>query len=90
MYPIETAALSKRFRRVEAVQNLNLQVAEGAVFALMGPNGAGKTTLIKLLMNLLRPNSGHATMLGNDARGCAASVWNPSAMCRRIKNCPIG
>ncbi len=67
MYPIETAALSKRFRRVEAVQNLNLQVAEGAVFALMGPNGAGKTTLIKLLMNLLRPNSGHATMLGNDA-----------------------
>jgi ABC-2 type transport system ATP-binding protein len=67
MQAIETVALTKRFRRVEAVTDLNLQVAEGAVYALMGPNGAGKTTLIKLLMNLLQPNSGRAMMLGRNA-----------------------
>jgi ABC-2 type transport system ATP-binding protein len=66
MFSIETAALSKRFRRVQAVRDLNLQVAEGSVYALMGPNGAGKTTLIKLLMNLLQPNSGSAMMLGGN------------------------
>jgi ABC-2 type transport system ATP-binding protein len=69
MHAIETVGLTKRFRRVEAVHELSLQVAEGSVYALMGPNGAGKTTLIKLLMNLLRPNAGRALMLGQDASG---------------------
>jgi len=52
---------------VEAVRELNLQVAEGSVYALMGPNGAGKSTLIKLLMNLMAPTSGHARLLGIDS-----------------------
>jgi len=67
MYAIETFTLGKRFRRVRAVSDLNLHVGEGEVYALMGPNGAGKTTLIKLLMNLLSPSAGRATMLGFDA-----------------------
>ena len=67
MYAIETTDLSKRFRRVHAVRELNLQVAEGSVYALMGPNGAGKTTLIKILMNLISPTSGRAMMLGENA-----------------------
>src|SRR6266567_154553 len=67
MYAIETFALTKRFRGVHAVRELTLQVEEGAVYALMGPNGAGKTTLIKMLMNLISPTSGRATMLGGDA-----------------------
>src|SRR5208282_2221531 len=69
MHAIETVALTKKFRRVEAVHDLKLQVVEGSVYALMGPNGAGKTTLIKLLMNLLRPSTGRASMLGSDASG---------------------
>jgi ABC-2 type transport system ATP-binding protein len=66
MNAIETSALTKRFRRVEAVRELNLQVAEGSVYALMGPNGAGKTTLIKLLMNLISPTAGRISMLGQN------------------------
>jgi len=67
MNAIETIALTRRFRRVEAVRELNLQVPEGSVYALMGPNGAGKSTLIKLLMNLLAPTSGSARLLGVDS-----------------------
>jgi ABC-2 type transport system ATP-binding protein len=65
---IETIGLTKSFRRAPAVKPTNLQVMEGAVYALMGPNGAGKTTLIKMLMNLIQPNAGQALMLGADAR----------------------
>jgi ABC-2 type transport system ATP-binding protein len=64
MLAIETIALSRRFRGVEAVRDLNLQVSEGSIYALMGPNGAGKTTLIKLLMNLIAPTAGRAMLLG--------------------------
>src|SRR3954462_14577290 len=65
---IETQNLTRRFGRMEAVQDLNLAVPTGSVFALLGPNGAGKTTTIKMLVNLLRPTSGEATVLGVDSR----------------------
>ncbi len=65
---IETFELTRRFGRTEAVKGLNLQVPEGSVFALLGPNGAGKTTTLKLLMNLLRPTRGSATVLGASTR----------------------
>ena len=64
MFAIETIALTKRFKGVKAVQELNIQISEGEVYALMGPNGAGKTTLIKLLMNLMIPTDGEARVLG--------------------------
>jgi ABC-2 type transport system ATP-binding protein len=60
--------LTKRFRGVVAVDGLNLTVPEGAVYALVGVNGAGKTTAIKTLMNILRPSSGSAELLGADSR----------------------
>ena len=69
MYAIETAALTKRFRRAQAVCDLNLQIETGSVYALIGPNGAGKTTLIKMLMKLVRPTSGRAKLLGMDVAG---------------------
>jgi len=72
MNAIETVALSKSYRRVQAVRDLNLTIPSGAFYTLMGPNGAGKTTLIKLLMNLLHPTSGHANVLGNLAAGLNA------------------
>lgn len=61
---IETEGLTRTFGRVEAVRNLTLRVPSGCIFALLGPNGAGKSTVIKLLMNLLRPRSGVARVLG--------------------------
>jgi ABC-2 type transport system ATP-binding protein len=65
---IETVGLTRRFGRLDAVDSLNLQVMRGSLFAFVGPNGAGKTTTIKLLLNLLRPTSGTAVVLGVDSR----------------------
>ncbi len=65
---IETLDLSRSFGRTAAVKALNLQVPAGSIFALLGPNGAGKTTTLKLLMNLVRPTRGRATVLGTDTR----------------------
>jgi ABC-2 type transport system ATP-binding protein len=72
-HAIETDQLSCSFGHVEAVNRLSIQVPSGSVFALIGPNGAGKTTTIKLLMNLLRPSSGSATVLGMDTRRLGAA-----------------
>jgi ABC-2 type transport system ATP-binding protein len=65
---IAATGLVKRFRSVRVLDGLNLTVSEGSVFGLAGPNGVGKTTTIKILMNILRANSGHATVLGVDSR----------------------
>jgi len=63
---IQAEGLCKRFGRVEAVTELSLAVPPGQVLALMGANGAGKTTLIRLLLGLLRPDGGSASVLGLD------------------------
>ncbi len=60
--------LKRRFGPVEAVNDLSFTVPEGSVFALLGPNGAGKTTTIKVMMNIIRPTSGRATVLDVDSR----------------------
>jgi ABC-2 type transport system ATP-binding protein len=67
--------LVKRFRRVPVLDGLNLSVPEGSVFGLAGPNGVGKTTTIKILMNILRPTSGHAEVLGMDSRALAGDTF---------------
>jgi ABC-2 type transport system ATP-binding protein len=64
---IQTENLVKKFRRVEALKGLNLQVPQGAIYALVGPNGSGKTTAIKILMNILEPTSGRAQILDADS-----------------------
>src|ERR1041384_6348146 len=61
---LETRGVAKRFGRFEAVEDLDLRVPEGSVFALIGPNGAGKTTTLRMLMNILRPDRGDITVLG--------------------------
>ena len=65
---IEITNLHKRFRKTEAVAGLSLKVPEGQVTAFLGPNGAGKSTTIKCLLNLHRPDSGGANVLGIDSR----------------------
>src|SRR5690242_15482827 len=56
--------LTKRFGKLTAVADLDLDVAEGEILGFLGPNGAGKTTTIRMLMGFLRPTAGHATVLG--------------------------
>jgi len=60
--------LWKKFGRFDALRGLSFEVPEGSAFALIGANGAGKTTTIKLLMNILTPTQGSATLLGVDSR----------------------
>ena len=64
---IQTRELSRRFGRTEAFRSLSLDVPRGSIFALMGPNGAGKTTTIKMLLNMIRPTGGRATVLGTES-----------------------
>src|SRR5262245_3326879 len=65
---ISTTHLTCRYGRTEAVRDLTFAIAPCTIFALLGPNGAGKTTTIRTLMNILRPSSGRATVLGIDSR----------------------
>jgi ABC-2 type transport system ATP-binding protein len=60
---IQTYDLTKTYQHTTALHPLTLTVPSGAVFALVGHNGAGKTTLIKILMNMIRPSAGTATIL---------------------------
>ncbi|MEM0961859.1 MAG: ABC transporter ATP-binding protein [Bacteroidota bacterium] len=66
---LSTVRLSKTYggrRPVEALKPLDLEITAGETFGLLGPNGAGKTTLVKLLLGLISPTSGSATLLGRD------------------------
>lgn len=49
----------KSFGEVRAVDNLSVQVPTGSIYGFLGPNGAGKTTTIRMIMNIIRPDSGH-------------------------------
>lgn len=64
---VETAALAKTFGAVEAVRGVDLSVPAHSILGFLGPNGAGTTTTIKMLVGLLRPTAGTATVLGLDA-----------------------
>ncbi len=61
---IETHGLSKHFGQRKAVDGLTIGVPSGAITGFVGPNGAGKTTMIRLLLGLIRPSAGSATVLG--------------------------
>jgi ABC-2 type transport system ATP-binding protein len=65
---IQVNNLWKKFGRHEALQGLSFAVPQGSAYALIGANGAGKTTTIKVLMNILEPTRGSATVLRVDSR----------------------
>ncbi|WP_371517418.1 ABC transporter ATP-binding protein [Kitasatospora sp. NBC_01300] len=72
---IRTRGLTKRFRGGQlAVDGLDLSVPRGSVFGFLGPNGSGKTTTIRMLMGLIAPTSGVATVLGEPMPQSVASV----------------
>jgi len=66
--PISIRGLTKRYGNVLAVNNLSLEVIPGESLGFLGLNGAGKTTTIRILLDLLRPNSGNAFILGHDCQ----------------------
>jgi ABC-2 type transport system ATP-binding protein len=72
---IETRSLSKRYGDKFALKDLDLEVHEGEVLGYLGPNGAGKTTTIRLLLGLIAPTRGSATILGRPYR----SLDDPAA-----------
>lgn len=64
MVAIKTVNLTKKYKSLTAVDNLNLEIRQGELFSLLGVNGAGKTTLIKMLSCLTAPTSGEAFING--------------------------
>jgi ABC-2 type transport system ATP-binding protein len=68
-FSIETLGLTKSFGAIRAVDNLDLRVSSNSIHGFLGPNGAGKSTTIKILVGLLRADSGRAKILGNDVKG---------------------
>ena len=66
-FTIEIDNASKRYAEHVAVNNLSLRVPRGAVYGLLGPNGAGKTTTIRMILNIIAPDSGSIRILGRAA-----------------------
>ncbi|MHB8627982.1 MAG: ABC transporter ATP-binding protein [Aggregatilineales bacterium] len=72
---IQTSGLTKFYQRGKvALDGLNLTVQSGEIFGYLGPNGAGKTTTIRLLLDIIRPNSGSASLLGLNAHTDSIAV----------------
>ena len=65
---VQTFDLTKQFGQVLALDRLSLEIPEGSIFGVIGPNGAGKSTLMRLLVDVLKPTSGHVEVLGDDPR----------------------
>ncbi len=74
---IATTGLTKRYGGARGIHDVDLTVAEGEIFGFLGPNGAGKTTTIRLLLGLLRPTAGRATIAGHDC-------WTDSTAAKRL------
>lgn len=63
---IEIKNLTKKFKDITAVDNLNLNVFKGDVFGFLGPNGAGKSTTIRMLLTLIKPTAGSISIFGKE------------------------
>lgn len=82
MSAVRIENLVKTFGDLVAVNELNLNIREGEIYGLLGPNGAGKTTTLKMLMGLLDPDSGHASVFG------ISSTENPVEVKRLVGYVP--
>jgi ABC-2 type transport system ATP-binding protein len=72
---VSTDRISKRYGNRLAVDGVTLAVRRGEVYGFLGPNGAGKTTTLRMVLGLVRPTSGSASVLG-------APPGSPAALCR--------
>ena len=71
MYTVEIQSVTKTFDRHRAVDDLDLKVPEGCVYGFIGPNGSGKTTTIRMLMNIIYPDSGSIRIFGAERTDAA-------------------
>ena len=78
VYKTHTGTIRRRVKKIEAVRGVSFQIEKGELFGLLGPNGAGKTTTIKMLITLLIPTAGSASVLGFDV------VKDPREVRKRI------
>ena len=65
-FAIQVEDLTRDFGSFRAVDHISFNVKRGQIFGFLGPNGSGKTTTIRMLLGLLRPSDGSATVLGHD------------------------
>ncbi|MCG8485263.1 MAG: ABC transporter ATP-binding protein [Clostridia bacterium] len=68
MYAVEIKNLTKKYKEIMAVNDLNMQVHEGTIYGLLGKNGAGKTTTIRIIMGLTKPDSGTISVFGKSIK----------------------
>jgi len=66
---VEVSHLSKSYNGQSVVNDISFDIAKGEVFGLIGPNGAGKTTIIRMLLDIIRPDSGEIRILNNTFSG---------------------
>ena len=75
MKVLEVNGINKNFGKFQAVDDISFSIDEGVIFGLLGPNGAGKTTTIRMIMNIIIPDSGRISVLGNsDARSSTSNI----------------
>jgi len=75
MNVIQTDNLTKKFGDTIAVDNISINVRHGEIYGFLGLNGAGKTTLIRLLLGMIKPDSGSISLFGQNAKQ-ASDIWN--------------
>ena len=63
---LETEAITKSYKKKKVVNNVNLHVKQGEIYGFVGPNGAGKSTILKMLLNLVSPDSGSVKIFGKE------------------------
>jgi ABC-2 type transport system ATP-binding protein len=67
-YAVDLQGVTKRYNEIVAVNNMNLSINMGEIFALLGPNGSGKSTTLKMLVGLVQPTAGAINVLGTDVQ----------------------
>jgi branched-chain amino acid transport system ATP-binding protein len=83
---LETSGLTRRFGGLVAVDDLELRIEEGAIWAIIGPNGAGKTTAFNVITGLLAPSGGRVRYAGNDVTGQPVHRLVQAGIARTFQN----
>lgn len=74
-YLFQTQSISRTYRHLNAVHNLDLSLGQGSICAFLGRNGAGKTTTIRMIAGLVHPSAGSSTLMGEDSVNLPSHVW---------------
>jgi ABC-2 type transport system ATP-binding protein len=80
---IRTTRLTKDYGQGRGLFGLDLEVHAGEILGFLGPNGAGKSTTVRLLLDLIKPTSGSAMLLGLDSQAESLEIR------RRLASCPV-